>query len=190
MTDIQLSLGAISLATANDRQKAVLEKAKAAFGFIPNMYARMANSPGLLETYMEGYQRFREHSGLSPVEQETVLLTISRFNGCRYCMAAHSMVADRMAGMSGEDLEALRDGRPLVDDRLAALHGFTLQMLESRGMPRQTEVADFLAAGYREEQILEIVLAMAVKLLSNYTNHVFDTPPDEAFADYAWPSGG
>jgi len=69
---------------------AVLAKAKAQVGRIPNMYARMANVPGLLETYLTGYDAFRSESGLSPAEQETILLAISRANDCGYCMAAHS----------------------------------------------------------------------------------------------------
>lgn len=78
----------------------------------------------------------------------------------------------------------MRDGKPLVDDKLKALNEFTCHMLESQGHPQQDEVDRFLEAGYREEHILAIVLAMAVKLLSNYSNHLFKTKVEDAFADY------
>jgi AhpD family alkylhydroperoxidase len=61
------------------------------------MYAVMANSPGLLETYATGYAAFREASGFTPAEQEVVLLTVSHENGCEYCVAAHSFLADQVS---------------------------------------------------------------------------------------------
>jgi len=186
MSHYRISLEAKNVETAESTAKSVLESSEKNMGMIPNMYANMANSPGLLSTYADGYNRFRENSGFSPAEQEVVLLTISRYNGCTYCMAAHSMIADKMSGVPAADLSALRDGRPLADDKLRALSEFTLHMLESRGHPGDAEVKRFLESGFSERQILEIVLAMAVKLLSNYSNHMFETPVDEAFSDYAW----
>lgn len=187
MTKYQISLPKITSENADPQARIVLDDAKANMGMVPNMYANMANSPGLLTTYSDGYNRFREKSGFSPAEQEVVLLTISRHNGCTYCMAAHSMIADKMSGVPEADLEALRNAEPLPDIRLRSLNEFTRHLLESGGRPGEEEVRQFLAAGYSEHQILEIVLAMAVKLLSNYSNHLFDTQVDDAFADYAWP---
>ena len=80
----------------------------------------------------------------------------------------------------------MRDDKPIPDERLAALAQFTRTMFHSRGNPSPDEVEAFLAAGYREQHILQIVLAMAVKTLSNYSNHVNHPPVDEVFADYAW----
>lgn len=188
MSHYRLSLPAKTLQDAQDSARTVLENSKKAMGMIPNMYANMANSPGLLSTYTDGYNRFRENSGFTPAEQEVVFLTISRHNGCTYCMAAHSMIAVKGSGVPDADLQALRDGTPLPDGKLKALSEFTQHLLESQGHPGEEAVKQFLSAGYQEQQILEIVLAMAVKLLSNYSNHLFDTPVDAAFADYSWPS--
>lgn len=188
MSQSRLSLSAKTPQDAQGSAKAVLENSQRSMGMIPNMYANMANSPGLLATYADGYNRFREDSGFTPAEQEVVFLTISRHNGCNYCMAAHSMIADKMSGVPSGDLQALRDGTPLVDDKLKALNEFTQHLLESQGHPREEAVRQFLAAGYEERQVLEIALGMAVKLLSNYSNHLFDTPVDDAFADYSWSS--
>ena len=184
--EYKLTLPAKTLENADPRARAVLEKAKAQVGFIPNMYAGMANSPGLLETYLDGYDRFRKGSGFTASEQEVIFLTISRGNGCEYCMAAHSMIAEKMSKVPPQAIEAIRDGRQVLDPKLAALRAFTSKMFASRGLPSSADVEAFLAAGYQEQHILEIILAIAVKTLSNYSNHLFHTPLDERFADQAW----
>ncbi len=185
-TEQKLNLPANTLENAEPRAKVILEKAKAQVGFIPNMYAYMVNSPGLLETYLTGYDLFRKESGFTPAEQEVVFLTISRENACHYCMAAHSMLADQVSKVPEEVTEAIREGRAIPDPKLKALSRFTGIMLKARGVPNATELQDFLDAGYSERQVLEIILAVAVKTLSNYANHLFHTPLDEMFASHAW----
>jgi AhpD family alkylhydroperoxidase len=155
-------------------------------GFVPNMYAVMANSPAVLETYMEGYARFRSDSGFTPAEQEVVFLSISLVNACDYCMAAHSVIADRMSRVPPAVTDAIRDGHTVPDAKLAALSTFTSSMLLTRGQPSRAEVHAFLRAGYEERHLLDIILAIAVKTLSNYSNHLFHTPLDEMFAAREW----
>lgn len=164
---------------------AILSKARSKLGFVPNMYRNMANAPGLLDTYMVGYDAFRSDSGLTPAEQETVLLAISRTNGCEYCVAAHSTIADR-SGVPTEVTDALRDGRTLPDARLDALATFTTAMVESRGLPAATDLDAFLAAGFTERDVLHVLLAIAIKTISNYSNHLFHTDVDRAFAGRLW----
>lgn len=168
------------------RAREVLKTARAQVGFIPNMYAAMVNSPGLLETYLKGYALFRQESGFTPQEQEVVFLVISRENGCRYCMAAHSMLAEKKSGLDANDLRAIRAGRLPVTPRLSALAEFVQVMVRSRGLPERIDVEKFLAAGFTERQMLEVILAIAVKTLSNYTNHLFGTPVDDVFASHGW----
>lgn len=181
-----LTLPPVAIANAAPNAKPLLEDAQRRLGFVPNMYANMANSPGLLETYMGGYAKFRQDSGFTPAEQEVVFLTISRENGCHYCVAAHSMIADAISKVPMEVTDAIRDGAPISDSRLAALNRFAKAMVQSRGMPDRREVEAFLKAGFSERQVLEIVLAIAVKTLSNYTNHLLHTPIDEKFASRKW----
>ncbi|GAC1434841.1 MAG: carboxymuconolactone decarboxylase family protein [Solirubrobacteraceae bacterium] len=172
--------------TAPPREKGVLEEAKRASGGIPNMYAYMGNSPGLLETYLAGYNKFREESGFSPVEQEVVFLTISRLNACEYCMAAHSAIASGPSHVEQDVIEAIRNGIPVEDEKLQTLAEFVTSMFETRGRPGEGDVERFLAAGFSERQMLEIVLALAVKTLSNYVNHLADTPLDRMFSRWEW----
>ncbi|GHB15203.1 carboxymuconolactone decarboxylase family protein [Modicisalibacter luteus] len=181
-----LTLDARTIEDADPKAKPLLEQTKASLGMVPNMYATMANSPGLLSTYLHGYDYFREDSGFTPAEQEVVFLTVSRENGCHYCVAAHSMLADTQSKVPTEVTDAIRDGTEVPDEKLAALSTFTRAMFQSRGFPQREDVHAFLDAAYSERHVLEIVLAIAVKTISNYANHLFDTEVDKPFASRAW----
>ena len=186
MTTATLDLPQQTLESTTGKAHDLLAAAKSRMGSVPAMYANMVNSPGLLETYMQGYARFRGESGFSPSEQEVVFLTISRYHRCLYCVAAHSLIADKMSGVAPEVLAALRQRKPLPDARLQALSRFTEVMVDSRGNPSPQDLQAFRDAGYSDRQALEIVLALAVKTLSNFSNHLMHTEPDGPFAAYAW----
>jgi len=162
----------------------ILRATEKRMGFVPNMYRRMAADPAILTGYIAAYDAFRQTGGFTPAEQETVLLTVSRINGCTYCVAAHSMIADRKSGVPKDSLEALRSGTRLPDAKLDALARFTAAMVESRGYPGTEAVDDFLSAGYSERQVLAIVVAMAAKTYSNTVNQLAGTEVDAAFAPY------
>jgi len=178
------SLNAINFDNANARQREILETAKKQVGFIPNMYANMVNVPGVLSTYLHGYALFREDSGFTPAEQEVVFLAISQINGCKYCTAAHSMLADKFSGVPASVLQAIRDSQPIPDARLAAVFALTQDLIKNLGKPTPPKIEAFFKAGFNESQLLNIILAIAVKVLSNYSNHAFGTEVDERFAAY------
>lgn len=186
LSEYKITLEPLTLENAEGNARAVLEKAKKQTGFIPNMYARMAHSPALLDTYLDGYAAFRSQSGFSPAEQEIIFLIISRENGCEYCVAAHSTIAGGPSGVPVDVIQSVRNGSTVQDTRLGALILFTRSMVKSRGLPTRSNVEQFLAAGFEERQILEIVLAISIKTLSNYTNHLFHTPLDAGFSKWAW----
>lgn len=187
MGDYKIALPSLTPETSEDKTREVLEDGiRRAGGALLNMYANMANSPGLFQTYLEGYERFRDSSGFTPTEQEVVFLVVSRHNECTYCMAAHSLVADKMSGVPTEVTDAIRAGATIPDAKLATLAAFTRALLSTRGRPTVEEAEAFLAAGYEERHMLEIILAIAVKTLSNYSNRLFQTPVDEMFAGRAW----
>jgi uncharacterized peroxidase-related enzyme len=180
------SLELLSARQATPEAADLLERSRKALGAVPTMYTAMANSPGLLATYLDGYRRFRSGSGFTPAEQEVVFLTVSRFNSCEYCIAAHSHIGDQFSGTPRHVIDAIRDDEPITDPKLAALAEFTRVMLLTAGRPSEGDVAAFRAAGYSERQVLEVVLAVAVKTISNWTNHLFATPVDDTFAARAW----
>lgn len=179
-----IDIDQLTLETATGEAATLLAGAKAKLGFLPNMYGYMAQVPAVLDGYLRGYAAFRETSGFTPAEQETVFLTISRVNGCTYCTAAHSMIADKKSGVPADALAALRAGLPVPDAKLNAVAVFTQSMVENRGAPSQAEVDAFLAAGYTPQHVLGIVLAIGVKTYSNYVNHLAGTEVDAVFAAY------
>ena len=115
-----------------------------------------------------------------------MFLTISRENRCHYCVAGHSFLADKKSGVPPAVTDAIRDGRPVPDAKLRALSEFTRTLMAKRGWLDRAEVDALLAAGYTERHILEIILAVGVKTLSNWVNHVFNTPVDDMFAARQW----
>lgn len=182
--EFKISLAPVTDEDATGIAKEIIDGTKAQLGFVPNMYRTMANSAGYLSTYAHGYKAFRQSSDFSPQEQEVVFLVISRENGCDYCTAAHSMIADKVARLDAETLEAVRNDAAIPDVKLQALATFTARVIQSRGMITKAEAAAFLAVGYSEQQIMDVILAISVKTLSNYANHIFHTDLDEVFAPY------
>jgi len=178
------SLRAVDPTSAEGAQKKILDKAIKQVGFLPNMYANMANAPAVLSTYLHGYSLFRSESGFAPAEQEVIFLGVSGVNGCKYCTAAHSMIAEKKSGVAPDVLDAIRNGKIVPDARLRALHDLTTEMVRAQGRPAAATVQAFLDAGFEERQLLYIVLAAAVKMLSNFCNHAFATRLDDVFAAY------
>jgi len=186
LSEYKTTLPLVTVANAQAEAKVLLETAQKKMGFIPNMYKAMANSPGLLNTYLQGYAAFREKSGFSPAEQEVIFLTISHSNGCEYCMAAHSFLAEAASGVPIDVTDAIRNAKQIPEIKLRALSVFTEVMVTKHGLPSKADVELFLKAGYQEKDILEIIHAIAVKTISNYTNHIFHTDLDEVFSKHVW----
>ena len=128
-----------------------------------------------------------ERASLSPVEQQLMMMAISHESGCEYCMAAHNTVAD-LVGMSKTVLTALRSGSPLPDAKLEALHCFVVDVVRSRRRVSDHRIEEFLKAGYSPQNVLEVVFAVAMKTLSNYANHMAETPVDTQFLSQAHSS--
>ncbi|MFW6171597.1 MAG: carboxymuconolactone decarboxylase family protein [Planctomycetota bacterium] len=168
-------LNVIEPDTASSKVKELYEDAQQEFGNVFNLFKGLANAPGALEAYIT-LERLIAAGKLSPAEQETVRLTASQFNGCEYCLAAHSMTAS-MKGLSNEEILAIRRGEP-SDPKLAALVQFTRRVLETKGSVRDDEIQAVRAAGYTDEHMSEVVTILAQKTLSNYFNHIHQTPLD------------
>lgn len=170
--------------TAPQASGEFMDAATAMFGFLPNLLAVAAEAPALVEGYTT-LSRIFGQSSLSKGEQQLVLLSVSRINQCHYCMAAHTG-GTRMAGVDDEVIAAVREDREIADPRLQALRKFAQVLTEKRGWADDGEVEAFLAAGFTKANVLEIVVGCAVKLMSNYTNHLADTPLDDGLKPMAW----
>ena len=180
MTDFTLH----SIDSAPDASKPLLEGSLKGFGMIPNLHAVMAESPELLE----GYQRLHglaQKTSFNAEELTVVWQSINVEHGCHYCVPAHTFIAHSM-GVDSAISDSLRNQTPLADPKLEVLRETTLALVRNRGVVAQSDLDSFFSAGYGNQQVLEIILILAQKVMSNYVNHVADTPVDTPFAQFAW----
>ncbi len=158
----------------------LLEKVLKSFGFIPNLYAAFSNSPVLLEGYIALDAVFSKGT-LSHAERQLVLLAASVVNECAYCAAAHSTVAKHMLKVPAAVVAAVRTGQPVADAKLDALVNLTRELVLSRGRVATATMESFLNAGYRNDQIGGLLIGVALKTISNYTDHLSPVEIDGAF---------
>ncbi|MBD1401606.1 carboxymuconolactone decarboxylase family protein [Pelovirga terrestris] len=153
-------------------------------GMIPNLFGVMAEAPGLLEGYQKLHQLFLD-SSFNDEEKTVVWQSINVEHNCTYCVPAHTAIAHMMK-VDPALTEALRNQQPLPTEKLQVLQETTLALVRKRGELSEAEVEKFYAAGYGQRQLLEIILGLSQKVMSNYVNHLAGTPSDEAFRKFAW----
>lgn len=171
--------------TAPQGSKQTIGKFVSAWGFLPNLGGVLAESPAALELLWQGYSALSAKATLSAIEQNVVAIAVSREGGCNYCVAAHSTLAAG-AGIDGQALEALRSGQALEDQKLEALRATAQRLAQGHGWLTAAEKARFLAAGYSKGQLLEVIGWASLKTLTNYVNHVAETPVDEQWQGQRW----
>ena len=181
-----MNLEPVNIKKADPISSQILETTQKKLGLIPNMYSGMANNTALLDGYVYAYNSFRAHSGFKPHEQEVIFLSIAFENGCEYCMAAHSFVGDNMTNVPTNITNAIRNNSEIPDKKLKALSRFSKIVTSKRGLPTETDINDFISAGYTEKHILGVIAGVGIKTMSNYYNHIFNTPIDEAFKSRVW----
>ena len=164
--------------------KAQLEAAQQRLGRVPNLYGVLAEAPIAVEAY-DTLAGLLMRSSLTPTERHVVWFTINAYHECHYCMAAHTFLA-KSEKVPEDVIEAARAVRPYDDPKLEAMRVFTLNLVENRGWASPDALEAFLAAGFSKQNVLEIVVVIAHKVLSNYTNHIVDTPVDDAFKRFTW----
>jgi len=148
----------------------------------------MAEAPGLLEGYQVLHQLFLD-SSFDDEETTVVWQTINVEHNCHYCVPAHTGIAKSMK-VDDAIIEALRNETPLPTERLEALRTFTLAVVRERGFVDDATVQTFLDAGYTKRNVLEVILGLSQKVMSNYTNHLAETPIDEPFKKFEWHKQG
>jgi uncharacterized peroxidase-related enzyme len=169
---------------APEASKQVLENIKKRYGFIPNLLGGMAESNTALTSYLELSKKLTETT-LTPAELQVLFLTISYENKCAYCMAAHTAGGKR-AELPDVEIEDLRSGNNLTDAKLDSLAKFARKMYEKRGWVDEKDIDDFLAAGYTKANVFDVIVSIAAKTLSNYTNHIVNTPVDDSISRFKW----
>jgi len=179
-----IKLEPVSIENATEETTDTLQNVADKNGFVPNLIGTFARTPAALNGYV-GMQNAFEMSSLSAAEKHAVLLAVSVANGSEYCVPAHSSLAAR-EGIDQTLVTRLRAGQLPDDARLAALVNFTLRIVRNRGRIDQKDVDHFLRAGFAEVHIMDVILGVSMKTMSNYTNHIFDIDVDPVFQGEAW----
>jgi len=173
-------LAGLTVESAPAAAKPMLAKAREIFGFVPNLAVTMAAVPPALENYFQGLQAFGE-TPLSPIEQQVVLIAVSRVNGADYSLAIHATLAAKL-GADPEVVRAVVTGGIIWDLRLGALRRFAEALTQSRGRVTDEDIEVFLSAGFGPESMVAVAFGMAVKTFANSLAVLARTPVDAAFA--------
>lgn len=173
-----------TIETAPEESKAILEGAEKQMGVVPGLFAVMAESPELLKAYQQLHQLFTATS-FDAEELTVVWQTINVEHECHYCVPAHTAIAHSMS-VDPALTEALRNKASMPTEKLQALHDFTIAVVRGRGNVSAEQMDAFFAAGYAQKQVLEIILGLSQKVISNYVNHMAETKVDPMFEDFTW----
>jgi len=170
--------------TASAPADATLRNLESTLGFVPNVFAVIAESPPALQACV-GLTNHLARTSLSATELEIVQITTSVENNCGYCVAGHTAFA-AMQGVPVDVVDAARAGNAIPDDRLEALRLLTRTLVRRKGPVDEDALDGFFAAGYTREQVIEVILAICGKYFTNLTNAVAGIPLDDQFARHAW----
>jgi alkylhydroperoxidase family enzyme len=174
--------------TAPEAAKEPLAVLQQAFGFVPQGAGLMANSPVLLSTFLSAFGHFRGGGTFGPDERQVLLLSNAVANGCEWAVAFHSLEA-LSDGVEPAVVDALRRGKLPADRRMAALSALTRAFIGKRGHLEEADVAAFTAAGFTEEQLLEVITGVAISAMTNYAANVARPPLEAAVLPHAWTAG-
>lgn len=168
-------LDLISPDAATGKAKDLLAAVNAKLGLVPNMTRAMANSPAVLEGYLQ-LSGSLGHGALSPKVREQLALAISEINGCDYCLAAHSAVG-KMVGLTSDQIQDSRLGAA-IDPKTDALLRFARRVTEARGRVSNGDLDEVRQAGFDDGAIAEVVAHVALNVFTNYFNNVVETDVD------------
>ncbi len=180
MTTVQIH----NIETAPEGSKALLEQSLKSNGMIPGLHGVLAGAPGIFEAYQTLHKLFTQ-SSFNKEELTVVWQTINVEHECHYCVPAHTGIANMMKVDSSLS-EALRNRTAMPTEKLQILHDFTLKVVRNRGHVTQDDLYTFYGVGYGERQVLEVILGLSQKVISNYTNHIANTSVDAPFQKFAW----
>jgi AhpD family alkylhydroperoxidase len=172
-----------TIETAPAAAKGTLEAVQKAWGFVPTLHGMLAESPAAVKAYDTVFGIVGETS-LTPAEQQVVFLATSVFHECEYCVAGHTYLG-RMVKLDESAIQALRNGTIIADAKLQALRVYVEAVIRERGFVSDAATDAFIAAGYTRANVMDILVVVAAKTISNYANHIAHTPKESFMADPA-----
>jgi uncharacterized peroxidase-related enzyme len=158
----------------SEANQAMFDALQGQLGFVPNLYATFALSNNALGTYL-ALQSAK--SSINAKSREVVNLVVSQYNDCRYCLAAHTMLG-KMNGFSDDQIIAIRKGAAPFDAKLDALAKLTVALVANRGHADAAAMDAFFAAGWTQENLVDVIVTIGDKIISNYLHAATDIPVD------------
>jgi AhpD family alkylhydroperoxidase len=148
--------------------QAIFDKLKGSLGFVPNLYASYAHSDTALNDYLTLQNR---KTSLKNKEKEIVNLVVSQVNDCKYCLAAHTALG-KMAGFSEDEIISIRKNEIDFDAKYSVLASFVKETVINRGKPSDFSKINLLESGYTKENLIDIILLIGDKTISNFLHGI------------------
>jgi uncharacterized peroxidase-related enzyme len=156
--------------------KPLLDAVHKQLGVVPNLMKLLGHSPAALEGYL-ALSGALAKGALDAKLRESLALAVAEYNGCDYCLAAHSYIGKNLVKLSDEEIGQARDGRATTPRNAAALR-FAQRVAAERGKVSDNDLATLRSAGFNDAETLEVVLNVALNVLTNYVNNVARTDVD------------
>ena len=150
--------------TVSPANQALFDNLKKGLGMVPNLYATLAHSETALGTYLS-LQNAK--SSINGKAREVVNLVVSQVNGCAYCLAAHTVIGG-MVGFTPEQIIEVRGGSASFDTKLDALARLVRNITTERGHADPALVDAFLAAGWTQGNLVDAIVVIGDKTVTNY----------------------
>jgi AhpD family alkylhydroperoxidase len=161
-------------ADVSPANQAIFDQLKGKLGMVPNLYATLAHSQHALGSYL-AFQN--APSSITGKAREVVNLVVSQVNDCEYCLAAHTLIGG-MVGFTPDQILEIRSGRVSFDRKLDALARLTKDITERRGHADPELVDAFLAAGWTTENLVDAIVVIGDKTVTNYLHATTRVPVD------------
>ena len=161
-------------ASVSPANRAIFEQLEKKLGMVPNLYATLAHSDHALGNYLALQNGA---SSLNAREREVVNLVVSQVNECAYCLAAHTVLGG-MVGFTPDQIIEIRGGAASFDRRLDALARLAADIVRHRGRAAPERLDAFFVAGYDEGNLVDVVMAVGDKIITNYLHALTGVPVD------------
>jgi raw score 15.00 len=173
-----------SIDSAPEASQEALKAVQLANGFIPNLIGVLANAPTALETYRT-VGAINGRNSLTATEREVVQITAAVVNGCDFCVAGHSKIALKVLKLEEQLVQQIRATTRIDDEKLDALARFTLAVIIQKAKLTDAQLQAFFAAGYNQQNAIDVILGVSLATLCNYVNNIAKTPINPELQDFA-----
>jgi AhpD family alkylhydroperoxidase len=163
--------------SAPEQSRDELKSLEAQFGMVLNIHGEMAHSPVVLQSYVALQQVIGDYGTFDGRTREAIALAVANVDQCAYCQAAHT-AAGKAAGLSSDQMVAVRSGEVDFDEKLSALLDLTREYTKNVGSVDDTTWQAALDAGWSDAQLAELSVHVTLNLFTNYFNHLVETELD------------